>query len=270
MATAIITNFFKKATPADIEEQKKRDAVYWAKRKEEEAKKLARDEERRVAAQKAKRPVRRPKMKCQLDVVLISHVEEVELEELVATQPPTKKSRCGGSYSKWGNPDLWPLTAQAIALHPRSLIDALNHLQHIRKPGRIGSPFDTLTISTMKGWYAKDQGMGHGLLKDDMREKIGLMVIKKVAQVRCNTEKPRGILKDHPETANQIANCLKGMHLTSQQIDSLIIRTTIHVVIAVGVPELFDRVVGKDKDGQPVKFSVSKTFAKAFAQRHLG
>ncbi len=41
-------------------------------------------------------------------------------------------------------------------------------------------------------------------------------------------------------------------------------------VIVVGAPELFDRVVGKDKDGQPVKFSVSKTFAKAFAQRHLG
>jgi hypothetical protein len=46
MAIAMITNFFKKATPADIEEQKKRDAVYWAKRKEEEAEKLARDEER--------------------------------------------------------------------------------------------------------------------------------------------------------------------------------------------------------------------------------
>jgi hypothetical protein len=28
MATAMITNFFKKATPADIEEQKKKDAVY--------------------------------------------------------------------------------------------------------------------------------------------------------------------------------------------------------------------------------------------------
>jgi hypothetical protein len=38
----------------------------------------------------------------------------------------------------------------------------------------------------------------------------------------------------------------------------------------MGVLELFDRVVGKDKDGQLVKFSVSKTFAKAFAQRHLG
>jgi hypothetical protein len=119
MATAMITNFFKKATPVDIKEQKKRDAMYWAKRKEEEeAKKLARDEERRVAAQKAKRPVGRPKMKRQPDVVLISHVEEVEVEEPVATQPPTKKNRCGGSYSRWGNPDLWPLIAQAVALHP--------------------------------------------------------------------------------------------------------------------------------------------------------
>ena len=67
----MITNFFKKATPADIEEQKKRDAVYWAKRKEEEAEKLAKDEEGRVAAQKAKRHVGRPKMKRQPDVVFI-------------------------------------------------------------------------------------------------------------------------------------------------------------------------------------------------------
>jgi hypothetical protein len=54
----------------------------------------------------------------------------------------------------------------------------------------------------MKGWYAKDQGTGHWLLKDDMREKIGVMVAKKAAQVRRNTEKPRGILKDHLETAS--------------------------------------------------------------------
>jgi len=209
-------------------------------------------------------------MKRQPDVVFISPVEEVEVEEPVATEPPTKKSRCGGSYSRWGNFDLWPLIAQAVALHPRSFTNALNHLQHMRKPSRIGSPFDTLTISTMKGWYAKDQGMGHWLLKDDIREKIGLMEAKKVAQVRHNTEKPRGILRDHPETANQIVDCLKGMRLAGQQIDSSIIRTTIQGVIVVGVLELFDRVVGKDKDGQPVKFSVSKTFAKAFAQRHLG
>jgi hypothetical protein len=70
-----------------------------------------------VAAQKAKSPVGRPKMKRQPDVVLISPVEEVEVEESVATQPPTKKSRCGGSYLKWGNPNLWPLIAQAVALH---------------------------------------------------------------------------------------------------------------------------------------------------------
>jgi hypothetical protein len=166
-------------------------------------------------------------MKRQPNVVFISPVEEVEVEEPVATEPPTKKSRCGGSYSRWGNFDLWPLIAQAVALHPRSFTNALNHLQHMRKPSRIGSPFDTLTISTMKGWYAKDQGMGHWLLKDDMREKIGLMEAKKVAQVRCNTEKPRGILRDHPETANQIVDCLKGMRLAGQQIDSSIIRTTI-------------------------------------------
>jgi hypothetical protein len=223
-----------------------------------------------VAAQKAKRHVRRPKMKRQPDVVLISPIEEVEVEKPVTTQPPTKKSRCGGSYSRWGNPDLWPLVAQAVALHPRSLTDALNHLQHIRKPGRIGSPFDALTISTMKGWYVKDPGTGHWLLKDDMREKIGLMAAKKAAQVCRNTEKPRGILKDHPETASQIVDCFKGMRLAGQQIDSSIIRTTIQGVIAMGAPELFDRVVGKDKDGQPTKFSVSKTFAKAFTQRHLG
>ncbi len=218
-----------------------------------------------MAAQKAKRPVGRPKMKRQPDVVLISLIEEVEVEEPVGTQPPTKKSRCGGSYSRWGNLDLWPLIAQVVALHPRSFTDALNHLQHIKKLGRIGSPFDALTISTMKGWYAKDQGTGHWLLKNDMRKKIGLMATKKVAQVCRNTEKSRGILKDHPETASQVVDCLKGMRMASQQIDNSIIRTTIQGVIVVGAPELVDRVVGKDKDGQPIKFNVSKTFAKAFA-----
>jgi hypothetical protein len=117
----------------------------------------------------------------------------------------------------------------------------------------------------MKGWYVKDQGTGHWLLKDDMREKISLMAAKKAVQVCRNTEKPRGILKDHPETASQIVDCLKGMCLVGQHIDSSIIKTTIQGVIVVGAPELFDRVVGKNKDGQPIKFSVSKTFAKAFA-----
>ncbi len=122
----------------------------------------------------------------------------------------------------------------------------------------------------MKGWYAKDQGTGHWLLKDDMWEKIDLMAAKKVAQVRRSTEKPRGIFKDHPKIANHIVDCFKGMYLVGQQIDSLIIRTTIQGVIAVRALELFDRVVGKDRDHQPVEFSVSKTFAKAFAQRRLG
>ncbi len=96
------------------------------------------------------------------------------------------------------------------------------------------------------------------------------MAAKKAAQVCRNTEKPKSILKDHPETASQIVDCFKGMRLAGQQIDSSIIRTTTQGVIAVGAPKLFDKVVGKDKDGQPIKFSISKTFAKAFAQRHLG
>ncbi len=112
--------------------------------------------------------------------------------------------------------------------------------------------------------------MGHWLLKDDMREKIGLMAAKKAVHVRRNMEKPRGILRNHPETTSQIVDYLKGMRLAGQQIDSSIIRTTIQGVITVGALELFDKVVSKDKDCQPIKFSVSKTFAKAFAQRHLG
>jgi len=42
------------------------------------------------------------------------------------------------------------------------------------------------------------------------------MATKKAAQVRRNTEKPRGILKDHPEIASQIVDCLKGMRLAGQ------------------------------------------------------
>ncbi len=53
------------------------------------------------------------------------------------------------------------------------------------------------------------------------------MVVKKVAHVRLNTKKPRGILKAHPETTSQIVDCLKGMRLAGQQIDNSIIKTAI-------------------------------------------
>jgi len=43
-----------------------------------------------------------------------------------------------------------------VKKHPKSLYEALFSLQHIRKPGRVGSPFDNLTISTLKGWFEKD------------------------------------------------------------------------------------------------------------------
>ncbi len=68
--------------------------------------------------------------------------------------PPAKKQR--GSYTNWFVQDLWPHIEAVVRQHPKSLYDALFSLQHIRKPGRIGSPFDKLTMNTMKGWFERD------------------------------------------------------------------------------------------------------------------
>jgi len=105
--------------------------------------------------------------------------------------PPAKKKR--RSFTNWFVPDLWPFIEQAVKQHPKSLYEALFSLQHIRKPNRVGSPFDNLTISTLKGWFEKDV-TGRFVLWRKYEEAIKLQFARSVAQDKG----PRGILKDHP------------------------------------------------------------------------
>jgi hypothetical protein len=46
-------------------------------------------------------------------------------------------------------------------------------LQHIRKLGWVGSPFDNLTISILKGWFEKDV-TGRFVLRRKYEEAIKL------------------------------------------------------------------------------------------------
>jgi hypothetical protein len=85
--------------------------------------------------------------------------------------PPAKKKR--GSYTNWFVPDLWPFIEQVVKQHPKSLYEALFSLQHIRKPGWVGNPFDNLTINTLKGWFEKDV-TGRFVLRRKYEEAIKL------------------------------------------------------------------------------------------------
>ncbi len=118
--------------------------------------------------------------------------------------PPAKKKR--GSYTNWFVPDLWPFIEQAVKQHPKSLYEVLFSLQHIRKPGRVSSPFDNLTIITLKGWFEKDV-TGSFVLRRKYEEAIKLQSARSAAQDKG----PRGILKDHPVAFQMIIDTLKGM-----------------------------------------------------------
>jgi hypothetical protein len=171
--------------------------------------------------------------------------------------PPTKKKR--GSYTNWFVPNLWPFIEQAVKQHPKSLYEALFSLQHIRKPGRVGSPFDNLTINTLKGWFEKDV-MGRFVLQRKYEEAIKLQFPRSVAQDKG----PRGILKDHPVAFQMIVDTLKGMRDSGQPLDSTIAQTIIQGIISAVAPELFER---RTKSGF---FSVSRRSVRKFVRRHMG
>ncbi len=134
----------------------------------------ARREEAEKARLATKRPVGRPKKNTAVPSAILIPVQASRQQP--ATQnggekgdaavaeemgvdasekpPPAKKKR--GSYTNWFVPDLWPFIEQAVKQHPKSLYEDLFSLQHIRKPSQVGSPFDNLTINTLKGWFEKD------------------------------------------------------------------------------------------------------------------
>ncbi len=107
--------------------------------------------------------------------------------------------------------------------HPKSLYDALFSLQHIRKPGRIGSPFDKLTMNTMKGWFERDVQSGHFKL----RKKYEEGVVAQKARVQKGKSGSRGIFKDHPQAFDTILSTLKGMRDVGQPMDANVAQTVI-------------------------------------------
>jgi hypothetical protein len=123
-----------------------------------------------------------------------------------------------------------------VKQHPKSLYEAMFSLQHIRKHGRVGSLFDNLTISTLKGWFEKDV-TGCFVLRRKYEEAIKLQFARSTAQDKG----PRGILKDHPVAFQMIVDTLKGMRGSEQPSDSTIAQTIIQGIISAIAPELFER-----------------------------
>jgi hypothetical protein len=106
----------------------------------------------------SKRPVGRPKKVRQVQAVLVGQEgEEGNLED-GGEEPPAKKKK--GPYTNWFVPDLWNFIFATVKKHPRNLYDALFSFQHNKKPGRLSSPFDKLTVQTLKGWFEKNEEGG--------------------------------------------------------------------------------------------------------------
>jgi len=109
----------------------------------------------------AKRPIDRPKKSTTVPSAILIPVQasgqqlaaqnggeqgDVAIAEetgVDASEKPPLAKKKRGSYTNWFVPDLWPFIEQAVKQHPKSLYEVLFSLQHIKKPGRVGSPFKT-------------------------------------------------------------------------------------------------------------------------------
>jgi hypothetical protein len=181
---ATITRFFSPLSKEEVHEKIKKDSAAW---QEEERNRVAWNETAKAAKESArlatKRPVGRPK-RVRAQAVLVPPNMGAEKQGDAAgasnagrsahnseqVNPPAKKQR--GSYTNWFVQDLWPHIEAAVRQHPKSLYDALFSLQHIRKPGWIGNPFDKLTMNTMKGWFERDVQSGHFKLRKKYEEGV--------------------------------------------------------------------------------------------------
>jgi hypothetical protein len=161
-------------------------------------------------------------------------------------------------------PDLWNFIFAAVKKHPRNLYDALFSLQHNKKLGRLGSPFDKLTVQTLKGWFEKNEE-GVFVLKCKVADYIALQNAKKVS----HKPRPTGIFTEFPETFELVCKTFKGVRDAGQPLDDGIIQGIMQGCIQQSAPEMFQRTV-TGKRGEDVKFSVSKTFGKAFVRKYLG
>jgi hypothetical protein len=181
---------------------------------------LARKKEAEAVAEAkrlaSKRPVGKPKKVRQAQAVLVGQEgEEGNLED-GGEEPPAKKKR--GPYTNWFVPDLWNFIFAAVKKHPRNLYDALFSLQHNKKPGRLGSPFDKLTVQTLKGWFEKNEE-GVFVLKRKVADCIALQNARKAS----HKPRPTGIFTEFPETFELVYKTLKGVRDVGQPLDGGII-----------------------------------------------
>ncbi len=142
------------------------------------------------------------------------------------------------------------------------MYDALFSLQHIRKPSRIGSPFDKLTMNTMKGWFERDVQSGHFKLRKKYEEGVAAQK----ARVQKGKSGSRGIFKDHPQAFDTILSTLKGMRDVGQPMDANVAQTVILGIVQALAPELLLKRTGRG--GQ--LFQVSKRFSRKFLNHYLG
>jgi hypothetical protein len=267
---ATITKFFSVISKEEQVAQRERQSALVREDLKEQA---ARREEAEKARLAAKRPVGRPKKAPKTPQAILVPVESsgeqaaadngggaakgTRVEAPEEAPPAAKKRR--GSYTNWFVSDLWPFIQEAVKRHPKSLYEALFSLQHIRKPGRTGSPFDTLTINTLKGWFEKDV-TGHFVLRRKYEEAIKLQNAREAS----HDKQPRGILKDHPQAFQMIVDTLGSMRDARQPLDSTIVQTVMQGIISAVAPELFQKPT---KHGL---FRVSRRFARKFVRRHKG
>jgi hypothetical protein len=116
-------------------------------------------------------------------------------------------------------PDLWNFIFVAVKKHPRNLYDALFSLQHNKKPGQLGSPFDKLTVQTLKGWFEKNEE-GVFVLKRKVADCIALQNARKAS----HKPRPTGIFTEFPETFELVCKALKGVRDAGQPLDGGIIQ----------------------------------------------
>ncbi len=262
---ATITRSFSVDKRSEEEKDANRKSAL-AKWRDEENARLVHKKEAEAAVEAkrlaSKRPIGRPKKVRQAQAILVGQEgEEGNLED-GGEEPPAKKKR--GPFTNWFVPDLWNFIFAAVKKHPRNLYDAFFSLQHNKKPGRLGSPFDKLTVQTLKGWFEKNEE-GVFVLKRKVADCIALQNARKAS----HKPRPTGIFTEFPETFELVCKTLKGVRDAGQPLDGGIIQGIMQGCIQQSAPEMFQRTV-TGKRGEDVKFSVSKTFGKAFVRKHLG
>jgi hypothetical protein len=217
---ATITRFFSVDKRSEEEKDVNRKSAL-AKWRDEENARLARKKEAKAAVEAkrlaSKRPVGRPKKVRQAQAILVGQEgEEGNLED-GGEEPPAKKKR--GPFTNWFVPDFWNFIFAAVKKHPRNLYDAFFSLQHNKKPGRLGSPFDKLTVQTLKGWFEKNEE-GVFVLKRKVADCIALQNARKVS----HKPRPTGIFIEFPETFELVCKTLKGVRDVGQPLDGGIIQ----------------------------------------------